>query len=206
MKTLFIEAKYKGPISLSKEIIEKLPSKIGLVSSIQFLDNLSSLKKAIPKALIGGQILGCDASAAAKIESKVDAFLYIGDGAFHPLAVALATKKPVYQYNPLIKSFSEIKKEDIEAYNKRKKGALLKFLNAENVGILISTKSGQSYPVNKLKSLEKKYKDKKFYKFIADTVDYKQLENFPFIEAWVNTACPRIEEDIRIVNITEFEG
>lgn len=50
------------------------------------------------------------------------------------------------------------------------------------------------------------YPNKKFYIFIADTIDYNQLNDFPFIEAWVNTACPRIEEDFRMVNIEKYKG
>lgn len=212
MKTIFIKAKYNKPTKLSKEAIEKLPKKVGLVSSIQFIDSLPLIKesllnknKKIKKTIIGGQILGCNVKNAEKIKNKVDAFLYIGDGKFHPLGMAIKTKKPLFQFNPLNKSFKKIQKQEIKNYEKRKKAALIKFLHAENVGILVSTKPGQYYDINKLNSLEKKYKNKKFYIFITDTIDYKQLENFPFIEAWVNTACPRIEEDISVLNIEDLK-
>ncbi|MBI2112760.1 diphthamide synthesis protein, partial [Candidatus Woesearchaeota archaeon] len=36
---------------------------------------------------------------------------------------------------------------------------------------------------------------KKFYFFVDNTISYGQLENFPFVEVWVNTACPRIGLD-----------
>lgn len=209
MKILFIEAKCNKPINVDNKIAEKLPNKIGLVSSIQFLDRLplikQSLNKKIKKIIIGGQILGCNVKNAEKIADKVDAFLYIGDGRFHPLGVAIKTKKTVFTFNPLNNEFKKIEKQDIENYEKRKKAALIKFLHAENVGILVSTKPGQYYIIKKLESLEKKYKNKKFYTFIVDTIDYKQLENFPFIQTWINTACPRIEEDIRIINIEEIK-
>ena len=42
------------------------------------------------------------------------------------------------------------------------------------------------------KKLEKKYKDKKFYYFACDTLSIDELENFPFVQAWINTMCPRI--------------
>lgn len=210
MEALFIEAKYSKPIKLDKTIAEKLPDKLGLVSSIQFLHSLPLIKKLLlnnkknKKIIVGGQILGCNVKKAEKIKNKVDAFLYIGDGQFHPLGVAIKTKKPVFTFNPLNSSFKKIEKQDIENYEKRKKAALVKFLHAENVGILISTKHGQYCDIKKLESFKKRYKDKRFYTFITDTVDYKQMENFPFIQAWVNTACPRIEEDIKIINIGEI--
>ena len=126
METLFIPAKYKGKISLGKELIEKLPSKIGLAASIQFVDRLSDVKKEIEsiknkKAIIGGQILGCDVKNAENIKGKVDVFLYIGDGAFHPLAIALKTNKQVLQYNPLNKEFKKITEEEINQCKKSKK-------------------------------------------------------------------------------------
>ena len=99
MKTLFIPAKYKGEISLGREIISKLPSKIGLAASIQFVGQLGIIKKEInkrnknKKIIICGQILGCNVKNAEKIANKVDAFLYIGDGAFHPLAISLKINK-----------------------------------------------------------------------------------------------------------------
>jgi len=124
---------------------------------------------------------------------------------FHPLIVGVKTGKDVFIFNPINNEFKKIEKTEIENYKKRKQGSLLKFLNATNVGILVSTKQGQYYDLKKLDSLKKKFKDKKFYIFMAETIDYRQLENFPFIEAWVNTACPRIEEDIRIINIEEIK-
>lgn len=211
MKTLFIEAKYSKPIKLDKSIIDKLPSIIGLVSSIQFLDGLPIIKSQlnnIKKVIIGGQVLGCNVKNAEKIKDKVDGFLYVGDGKFHPLGVALSTKKPVFTFNPLNNNFSRVKKKEIDAYKRRRKSSLVKFLHAQTVGVIVSTKSGQYYPLSKLdliiKKINKKYPDKKFYTFIAETIDYNQLENFPFIGAWVNTVCPRIEEDIRILNLEDI--
>jgi diphthamide synthase subunit DPH2 len=37
---------------------------------------------------------------AKNISNKVDAFLYIGDGYFHPLIAAVETQKDIYQYFP----------------------------------------------------------------------------------------------------------
>ena len=46
-----------------------------------------------------------------------------------------------------------------------------------------------------------KLKDKKSYIFIADTINESEFENFPFIECWVNTACPRFaDEKTGVVN------
>lgn len=209
MKTLFIEAKYKGKIELNKKIITKLPERIGLVSTVQFVDQLGLIKEQLKKCnkngLIGGHILGCDFSKAEKIKNKVDCFLYVGTGNFHPFGLAYTIKKPVFVYNPLDNILEKIGEKEIDGYKKRRKGALLKFLSAENIGILVSIKPGQNQ-LKKALALKKKLKDKNCYVFIADTIDLNELENFPFIEAWVNTACPRLVEDkIGIINIEEIK-
>src|SRR3989338_11268738 len=183
MKALFIPAIYKEKISLGKEIINKLPLKTGLAASVQFVGQLGIIKKEIgSKAVVAGQILGCNVKNAEKIKNKVDAFLYVGDGEFHPLAIALKINKPVYQYNPLNKEFKKISEEEINKIKKNKKISYVKFLHADNVGIIISTKPGQYYPIEKIdsliKNLKNKYKNKKFYTFICDNVDEREFENF----------------------------
>ena len=209
MKTVFIEAKHKGIVKLNKSIINKLPKKVGLVSTIQFLHNLPSIKRQLTKeyktALIGGQIIGCNFSKANKIKNKVDCFLFIGTGEFHPLGLVYEINKPTFILNPISLKLTKISKEEVEAYKKRRKGAYLKFLTAKNIGILVTTKQGQSQLDNAI-ALKNKLKRKSSYIFLTDTLDINQLENFPFIEAWVNTACPRIIEDkIGILNIKEIK-
>jgi len=67
-------------------------------------------------------------------------------------------------------------------------------LNSKEVGVLVSTKPGQNQ-IKKAYELERKYPDKNFYFLLFDTIDFTELENFPFIECFVNTACPRIAYD-----------
>lgn len=211
MKQLFIEAKYRGKIKVKN--VDKLPKNIGLATTVQFLDQLYDVKKQLKgkKAFLGkgkqkykAQILGCDVSSAEKIKNSVDAFLYIGTGQFHPIALGLLGKD-VYVLNPFDGKISKLDKKKIENYKKRKKGAMIKFLSGKNIGVLISTKLGQKYPLKQLEFLEKRYKDKKFYFFITDNIDFNQLKNFPFIDSWINTACPRLEEDFSLVNILELK-
>ena len=211
METLFLEGRYEGKIDLSKIKLGELPKRIGLITTVQFVDYLDEIKNCLKnkKVFIGtgkqkykGQILGCDVSAAENV--KVDAYLYVGTGKFHPLIVGVNTGKDVFTLNPITGAFGKVDDKEIDNYKKRKKAALVKFLSSDNIGILVSTKKGQYYDVKEIEKLEKKYPKKQFYVFMAETIDYKQLENFPFIGAWVNTACPRIEEDIKIINVEEI--
>jgi 2-(3-amino-3-carboxypropyl)histidine synthase len=206
MEILLIPAKSKEKIKLTKSILDKLPKKVGLCTTVQYLDQLKSIQKQIMGSIIGGQVLGCNVSKALGIKNKVNAFLYIGTGKFHPLYIAIHSNKKVFTYNPHSKDFINISKEEIEKYQKRQRGALLKFLNSDVIGILVSIKPGQ----NKLKQskliknkLEKE--GKKCYIFIGDQITKSELENFPFIQAWINTACPRLEEDMVLLNYQDHQ-
>jgi 2-(3-amino-3-carboxypropyl)histidine synthase len=207
MKTIFIPAKYTGKIDFSKIQLDKLPVKVGIVTTAQFLDKTTEIKQYLEKnnkevfivkdkQKNAGQLLGCDVGAAIKIQDKVDAFLYVGSGSFHPLGVALKTNKVVFQFNPVSNIFSKLDEKEIENYNKAKKSRYVRFLSADNIGILVSTKPGQnsySKAVEIKEKLEKK--GKKCFIFVFDTLDANEMENFPFIDFWVNTACPRIADD-----------
>ncbi len=80
----------------------------------------------------------------------------------------------------------------------------MRFLNAEKVGILISTKPGQEN-LKKALSLRTKLKDKKSYLFINNNIDLKEFENFG-IDSWVNTACPRLDFDSSVINIDDLNS
>src|SRR3989338_8364486 len=102
---LFIETKYRGKLELPKSLLQKLPSRIVLAMPVQYLGFQTEIKKqlisagkevALFKSRHGkypGQVLGCDV-----LESKKDgdAFLYIGDGKFHPTALLYKNKKKVF--------------------------------------------------------------------------------------------------------------
>jgi len=209
MKTLFIPAKSKEDVMpVVKKALKLLPKKIGLVSTIQFLDQLPKVKKLLEKnnkkAFIGGQILGCNTKSAEKIAKKVGAFLYIGSGHFHPIAVKLAANKEVIIANPLSGNAGKVSEQDIKRLKAKKKTALIKFYSAETIGILVSTKPGQQN-LKKAFELKKKLKNKKCYIFVSDTIDLADLENYPFIDCWVNTACPRLSDySGNIINIEEI--
>ena len=216
MKTIFIPAKYTGKVDLSKMNVDNLPKKLGLVTTVQFLDIVDNIKKYLKKnskeIFIGkgkqknpGQVLGCDISTTEKIKDKVDAFLYIGSGEFHPLGVALNTKKEVFTFNPVSNVFSKINNNDIEKYKKIRKAKYVKFLHADNIGILVSTKPGQ-YSYKKAVEIKKKLeeKGKKCFIFVFDSLDANEMQNFPFIDFWVNTACHRIADDENKKNVIDM--
>jgi 2-(3-amino-3-carboxypropyl)histidine synthase len=61
----------------------------------------------------------------------------------------------------------------------------------------VSTKPGQHLfqaPVEKVKE-KLEAQGKRVYLFVGDLITDTELRNFSHIEAWVNTACPRLMDD-----------
>lgn len=206
MKVLHIHAKSNADVLLPKEELEKLPRvRLGVATTIQHLHKIDELVRQV-KARLAGQILGCNVVAAEKIAGKVDAFLFVGSGVFHPIQIALRTGKPVWLWNPVTRAFGKLDEGVVKRFVLRKKSALTKFLHAKKVGIIVSTKPGQENLARALwLKAQAKRLGKEFYLFACDTLDAREFENFPFIEFWVNTACPRIpDEALNIVNIDDL--
>ena len=220
MKLAFIEAVYNKEITIPKDFLEKLPKHVILFASIQYHKQMDSLKEQIKDAGIKvelvrpkhawseGQLLGCGVEDWSK--HNPDAFVYIGDGLFHPYALLFRNKQNVYVYDPQAEEQHVYTQKNIEQVLKRQKGAMSTFLMKNNIGVLITTKYGQSR-LKKVQELEKKYPDKTFYYLLADNIDFNGLEDFPFIECFVNTACPRVMDDYAkipkpVVNFSDIIG
>lgn len=200
MKILYIPAKVRhaGIKELMKKV--QINEKFAIVTTIQFLDEVKTLEK--DGYQVFGQILGCNTVVTKDKETK--AYLYIGTGKFHPLNLAFTSKKPVYILDPLTHEFTKISEQEVLRYENRKKGMLLKYYNAEKIGIIVSTKSGQNLLQRALRF--KNNCGKKAFIFMCNNV--KNLEDFRDIQCWVNTACVRIFEDdfgVPIVNIRDIE-
>jgi len=220
MKIMMVEGRYKGKIDLSNLDTSVMPKKIGLAATVQFIDYIDEIKQYLStrekiafidkdRQKYEGQLLGCDTTGAEKISEDVDAFLYIGTGVFHPLGIALKIDKDVYCYDPISAVMTKIDITQVERYNKKRKAAYVKFLEASEIGILVSLKPGQNN-LKKAIELKNKLKDKNCYIFVFDTLDFGQLENFPFVQCWVNTACNRILDDYEkftkpLVDLSDIE-
>ena len=59
-----------------------------------------SVEKKLNNSIIAGQVLGCDVSNVLKIAKKVEAFISIGSGNFHPVQIATKTGKKVIRAEP----------------------------------------------------------------------------------------------------------
>ena len=216
MELLFVDARSPLHVKLPAAALKQLPKKIGICTTIQHLHRIKEVVKQVPGGVLAGQVLGCRAGNVTRLQDKVDAFLYVGTGEFHPIRVALsAPGKDVFVYNPESKKLSKLDPAIIEVYKKRVMGALNRFYHAKTVGLLVTTKIGQNngvkcpYSLETKMSLPRKFlarKDKKFYMFAFDTLDHRTLADFPFIDCWVNFACNRImdDENNKIVNVQDI--
>ncbi|MFW5705324.1 MAG: diphthamide synthesis protein [Nanoarchaeota archaeon] len=219
MKLTFLKAKYGIEFKLPEKTLDKVKEifgenkKLAIYCAVQFREHMGVLIELLEKAgyetitskpyrtSVKGQILGCDSYAdSLKIDLKnVDGFIYVGDGYFHPNALLLAQEnedkiKPVLLVNLVQQILEVIAENHISKYLKKKKGNLLKFHTSKDIGVFVSSKWGQEYKDSALK-LPSQYPEKNFYFFAGDNFSDYEMENFPFIECWVNTACPRIGQD-----------
>lgn len=197
VKTIFVPAEVEG-LNLGESLnkIKIKEKRIGLVSSIQFVKYLDEVKEFLEKegksVFIAGQMVGCNAAKAIKIKDKVDAFLFVGSGEFHPIELIDSTKaRHVYFLNPVTEKFSKFAWEEMEKTEKKRKAKYSKYLMAEKIGILVSLKPGQQALKAALKFAQECKKEA--YVFIGDEIDVNRLEDFNDVKLWVNTCCPRLE-------------
>lgn len=204
---------------LEKEFAKLEPyEKIGLATSIQFVDAIEKVKQFLEsrgKKVIthtalqhAGQILGCHLEAATKIEPDVDCFLCVSAGKFYGLGLVLETDKPMLCLDLERKEIYDLKdlKKKIQkliAWNKSQ------FEDARTVAILVSWKRGQTkLPFEVKKKLEARGKE--VYIFAMDEITPEKLMGLK-IDAAVNLACPRIGIDdlerykIPILNLEHIE-
>lgn len=206
----YVEWKVDMPLENMDALLPHLKGikKLALVTTVQHVHQLPEIKKFLEKngifVLVGkgcfakyeGQVLGCDATAATSVAKDADCVLFIGTGRFHPTSIMAG--KPVYAFDPFSKSFTDLSPE-IMKLEKKKKGALAKALECNTFGILISTKPGQFCPqVAEWAKKELEKKGKKAYLLVSNELNPSALGNFRKIECYINTACPRISEDMEM--------
>jgi len=204
MKLMHVHAKSTIDVRMPESVLKKLPKgRWGVVTTIQHQHKMADIIQQLEHAMLAGQVLGCNASAAEKIKKDVDQWLFVGSGEFHPVQVAMMTSQPVYLWNPVAKEFGLLDKKRVDDWRKLKLGQLNNFLHAKRVGIIVTTKIGQK---NLMRALElQKKADKEYFIFACDELDMSEFENFTFIDYWVNTACPRIPDSAKdMVNIDDL--
>lgn len=203
MKKLFMPT-YSKRKSVNKnldEISKKLPKNIVIAYSIQFQNIAKEIKKILSKnhkITKFFQVLGC---SKPLIPKNTQAILLIGSGKFHATSLALETKKPIFFLEQ--DTLSQISPKNIDELKKKQKASYLKYLNANKIGIIVSTKPGQQRLKQALQ-FKNSLKDKKSYLFLCNNISSFELENFPEIKSWINTACLRLDLNNEVINLKDL--
>ena len=206
----------KGTALLKKERVKS----VALTFPVQHLENSKRVKQLLEKAGFAvklgmggahvrhaGQVLGCDADAV-KNAGAVDAVVYFGGGKFHPTGIP--SGKPVLCIDPHLGDSYWIT-DEIKRVERKRAGSLLAASRAKTFGILVSTKCGQ-INLTGARIAKKKLEEKgrKATLLVANELSPIALQNFMSFDAYINTACPRINDDTDaygkpIVNVADLK-
>jgi 2-(3-amino-3-carboxypropyl)histidine synthase len=180
---------------------------IGLATTIQHLHKLPEAERLLeakgfsvqvpgrgPWAHEAGQVLGCDYFGLKKIQSQTDSFLIIGSY-FHGLGAALSVDKPTVLADPYDGTV-KVLDHDRDQIIRQRYAMVDKARRANNFGIIVSTKPGQSNPQMALSILKQvEEAGKKAVILYADEIVPQKLLDFTDIDVFVDTACPRLALD-----------
>ena len=216
--TIYVEA--RATVNISEAVEKALPllekwRRIGLATTVQHVQTLDVVREVLVRAakivIIGdagrlsypGQVIGCDYSNAKSIVKDIEAFLFVGGGRFHALGVALSTSKPTIVADPYDNRAFSVDDEADRVLRQRWR-SVEEAQKARNFGILIGLKPGQKNLEQALQIKRKlEEKGKNACMFAIREATSEALSEFPTIEAYVNTACPRLSiEDAQRFRVT----
>jgi 2-(3-amino-3-carboxypropyl)histidine synthase len=209
-----------NPVDFDLRVLEKaLPlisrGSAGLVTTVQHAHLIPAMELFLKehgvavcvaegsgRTPLRGQVLGCCFTAARETGAAV--ILFVGTGVFHPVGIALATKARVIALDPLTGTVQEV---NADALLRRRFAVIEKARQAERIGIILSTKSGQQRPdlARRLAALSERA-----VILTMQEVSPDELLNLGF-GCYVNTACPRLAYDdqvrfsVPVLSPQEFE-
>ena len=201
-------------IDVGKLVEEVLPhlkqyKSVGLATTVQHTHQVAEIVEKLSeegvqvfvgdgtgKTPLPAQILGCSYMTSIKVKDKVDAYLYIGGGRFHPTGIVMSTGKPIVVANPYKGQVSEITEDDLMDVAKRRVAAIAIAKNSKKFGILVSSKPGQNH-LEKAVELHRELQaqGKAAVIIYMDEIRPEHVNNYSEPEILVNTACPRIAID-----------
>ena len=210
---IFIEANSDRSLDTAARIaLEQISrlgwSRLGLCTTVQYLRHLESVKKILndndlvvqltksTSKVEMGQILGCEVSGAKAIENEVDGILCITPGRFHGVGLARKVKKPTLIVDPYSGEWDLLDDQTRMKYFKQRYAQIEVARTKSLWGVLYSTKTGQTREtqVEKIRELIET-SQKEAIVVVTQSFSPEHLMNFHLVEVWVNTACPRINED-----------
>jgi len=139
-----------------------------------------------------GQVSGCNYSNVKSIADEVEVFLFLGGGMFHALGVTLSTSKPTIIADPYDNRAYLIGAE-AQKILKQRFASIQEAKKVNKFGIFVGLKPGQKHIESALRmKAVAETKGKDAYLLAAREINPETLLEFPSLDAYVNTACPRI--------------
>ena len=205
---MYIES--RSDVTLDDSVMDSLkdlPERIGLLATVQYLGLIpvvkAILEKMDRKVSVGvgdrriaypGQVLGCNCSSAEAVIDDVDAFLFIGEGDFHPLAAAFGVNKDIIVLNPVTKEVRNMA-ETRDRILRKRFAAIQSASNAQSFLVIVCSKVGQNRSAEADRIIEKiRTHGLKAYKAVLEEINPISLMSYR-VDAYVNTACPRVAMD-----------
>ena len=208
--TIYVEA--RATLNVNEAVEKALPMlekwrKIGLTTTVQHVQTLDAARELLIRegktVVVGdtrrlnypGQVIGCNYSNAISIAKDVEAFLFIGGGQFHALGVALSTSKPTVVADPYDGTAFSVDKEAQKIFRQRW-ASIEEAKKGRTFAVLVGTKPGQKRleeAIHVKEELEDEGKTACLFA-IRELVPEALME-FPSVDVFVNTACPRISLD-----------
>jgi 2-(3-amino-3-carboxypropyl)histidine synthase len=181
--------------------------RIGLATFSQHLHQLKPVKERLESKgfqvvvgegnnlMLEGQIFGCDFSTSFPVRDDVDAFAVLGESEFHAVGLALATGKPTFMLDPYMNEVTDMQ----QAAEERKKRAILgmyRALDARVFGVVTGLKEGQKMlGRSRWISQRLEMNGRKVVQLAMRDITADRLAPHREIEAFIQTACPRISID-----------
>src|SRR5664280_2790029 len=205
--TIYVEA--RATVTVDKAVEQSIPllssyTSVGLATSVQHLQALNQAREILTRAgktvIVGdtgqiaypGQVSGCNYTNTKSIADEVEAFLFVGGGMFHALGIALSTSKPTFIADPYDNRVYPINAE-AQKILKQRFASIQEAKNAKKFGIFVGLKPGQKHLDSALRMKELAEKNgRTAYLLAAREINPETLLEFPSIDAYVNTACPRV--------------
>ena len=199
-------------IDFTKVIKKSLSSlkkydRLGLCTISQYLHQLENSKKMLEGAgfkiyigkgherLMDGQIMGCRFGPVFNIRNKIDALVFLGQSRFHAIGAALSIGRPTIMLDPYLTIVEDVtplaekwlKRSILQLYNAR---------DAERFGVIIGLREGQNLFKRATQIRSKLLEHGKDVQMITiREITEERLAIFTNIEAFIQTACPRISID-----------
>lgn len=200
------DVKFDGVVAKAVDVVRPY-HRLGLVTFSQHMHELAPVKAMLEAKgfevwvgrentlLMGSQVFGCDFSTVYPLRDSVDAFCFLGESEFHAVGLALATGKPTFMLDPHMEEVVDMEK----AAEERRKRAILavyRALDARVFGVITGLKEGQKM-LGRSRWISKRLEmnGRRVVQLALRDITPERLAPHREIEAFVQTACPRISID-----------